>query len=980
MNALRIGVLGPLELTVDGGPAPIKARQQRVVLGCLALRANTVVTSDFLVDALWADRPPSKPIPQLQVYIAHLRRLMGPGKAAEADVSPLRTRPGGYELSVASNELDLLEFFEEVEAGERAAESGDLSGGSEHMRMAVGLFRGPVLPDLDGVDAVRADLDRLDEGRLNAQQNYFDLELALGRHDVIVADLQTAVTREPYRERLWQSYVLCLYRCGRQADALAACRRARRILLNDLGIAPGPSLEALEQHVLRQDPSLLPPTMAGQQHQDRFDNLPAAPTPLVGRQDELKSLTGLLDGGTARLVTITGTGGTGKTRLALAAAEALKSRIPDGVCWVDLAPLTEPGQVPAALASELGIATLDGEDPLKAVSYFLRQRRILLILDNFEHLDAAWGVPQHILTASRHLKLLVTSRRPLELRAEHEFQLNPLALPKLDAPQAVKELREVPSVKFFLDRGRAVRRDYVLDEHNAAVVPLLCRKLDGLPLALELAAARLRSRTEDQLLGELEASIVGLPPALRDLPERQQTLAAAISWSYQLLDDHKAQIFERLGVFAADPTVEAVAAVMDPADGTVQGLEGLARHSLLRLREVASGTSRVSLLQTIREYARDRLAMNGEAPVRRLHAEYYLRLVEETAPLLWGPEQVEALRRLQDDALELRAALSWAAGPGGSIPIALRFVGHLWHYWELTEDVANPCRIACDVVDKASGTPDELLGPALSGAATMCWLTGQNAQATEYHRRSLDAFRRSGNDSGVAWETLCLAVQSAERDDSETAFTMTDEVLTSPNASARSKVAALIVQEVLSYYLGDHAKALPLSRDCVDLARELGDRWLRMITLVNHSDCLVKAGDVNTAESVLFEAIALASELGAQGILPGYLESLAGVYVQQGRFEPAIRILAATETHRIDRGHPLNADEHKRIEQYKSQARAGAGPVRFGLAWSEGQSLSISQALQQVLDSNAGPVDRSPVDDGSRIGPTIETQTAAPWV
>lgn len=943
-------VLGPLELVVDGLPAIVKASQQRILLECLALRANTVLSNDFLVEVVWGERPPTKPVPQLQVYIANLRRLLDPGRSKGAGNDRLASRPGGYVLSATGDELDLLNFTELVAAGEEAVAAGNLEAGSERLQSAIGLFRGAVFPDLADIEALRPELNKLEARRLDAQQNFFDVELALGRHGSIVAELETALSSEPYRERLWESYILGLYRSGRQADALTACRRAKRTFLDDLGIDPGPRLRSMEGLILRQDSSIAAPSLnGGRRARVRLDNLPAAPTPLLGRAVELGALTSLLQDQVTRLITITGPGGTGKTRIALEAARIHGARMPDGLCWVDLAPLTEPSQVPAAVASALGIDDQAGADPLKASARFLRQRRVLMVLDNFEHLEDAWETPQGLLTAAPGLQLLTTSRRPLGLRAEYIFELEPLALPRLDPPLSVDALRRIPAILLLLARGKAVRRQLTVNAANAGVVTKLCHRLDGLPLAIELAAAQLRNRNESELLTELESSIVNLPPAFRDLPERQRTLTATINWSYRMLPEPEAQLFDRLGVFAADPTVAAVRGVLGSSDDVEDRLAGLARHSLLHLRNVPAGPKRVAMLQSIREYARDHLVQLGESPVRRSHALYYLGVAERLAPLLWGPGQADAYRQLQDDILELRAALLWAAGPDGSLEVALKLVGQLWHYWELTEDVAEPCRIAQDVLERAVGTPDLLLGPALSGTGTMCWVLGRNAEAAQYHRRSLDSFRQAGNGQGVAWATLCLAVQASESGDADQSRALLADVLNSPDAAAYSRVAAQIHLEQIVFNGGDVEHALDLSRDCVGIARELGDRWLKVIALVNLADCLEKTSDADAAEQVLYEAVIDGVELGAQGNVVGFLESLAGVYVRQGRIEPAIRLLGAADAYRNDRGHPLTSSEHQRIEGFTSRAQADAGPIRFGLAWTEGQTMTLTQSVEKIV-------------------------------
>ncbi|BAS07809.1 transcriptional regulatory protein EmbR [Arthrobacter sp. Hiyo4] len=297
-----------------------------------------MVTSDFLIEALWAGNPPAKPGPQLQVYVANLRRALDPDRSKDVTSHWLSSRPGGYMLTVAQDELDLLRFREQVAVGELAVQAGDLAGGAESLRLAVELFSGPAFPDLADMELFQPELDELRESRLDANQDLIDVELALGRHGILVGELQQLVSRHPYRERLWASLVLALYRSDRQADALAACRKARSIFVEELGIDPGARLQELEGQVLRQDASLAAPAADGHRRiRQRLNNLPAELTPLVGRDAELAELCSLYRSERCRLVTITGAGGTGKTRLALAAAAQLGEQMADGVGWVNLA-------------------------------------------------------------------------------------------------------------------------------------------------------------------------------------------------------------------------------------------------------------------------------------------------------------------------------------------------------------------------------------------------------------------------------------------------------------------------------------------------------------------------------------------------------------------------------------------------------------------------------------------------------------------
>jgi predicted ATPase/DNA-binding SARP family transcriptional activator len=990
VSALSIRALGPLEVAADGAPIAVGGAKQRLVLACLVLRTNTVVPLDALVEALWRETPPARPASVLQVYVANLRRLLEPDRVRGETSQRLLSRAGGYLLALRTEEVDLLQFRQHVRAGQAAAEGGDLVGAAEALRHAITLFRGPIFPDLADVEAWRAEITELEERGIGAHEELIEVELALGRHQSLVGEVQALVTQHPFRERLWASLVTCLYRSDRQADALAACRDARRLFAAELGIDPGPRLRQLERSVLRQDSSLAAPATDGRRRiRQRLNNLPADVSSLVGRDAELDELCSLFVGRGTRLVTVTGPGGIGKTRLALAVAGRIGAEMPDGVCWVDLAPLTEVEQVPAAVANVLGLGDRAGRDPLDASTNFLRPRRLLLVFDNFEHLEGAWPVVLGLLTAAADLRVLVTSRRALEVRGEYEYELTPLEVPPLAPAPPLHLLQEVPAVKLFLARGRAVRRQVGLTDENAQDVTRLCRRLDGLPLAIELAAAQLRHRTERALLDDLEVSLNSLPAAFRDLPARQQTLSATIAWSYELLGDSERQLFEQLGVFAADPAIAAVRSICETGarSGASAGkhLTTVAAHSLLRRYTDSAGTDRLSMLQSIREFARDRLTARGDAATVRLgHAHYYLSLAESLGPQLWGPDQVGAFQRLRAEEQDLRGALLWAASPEGSIELALALVGQLWHYWELTENVAEQCSIAQSLLADSPQVSPALVAPALSGTATLCWMLGRNDEAIGFHRRALDAFRSASNSQGIAWTTMCLALLAMEGNDSATAQRLAQDALSAPEASPRTRVAALTVLGLSAFYASSHSRALDLYRQGLEIARPLGDRWLLGILLSNLADSTEQAGDYDAAELLLHEALAAALELGAESHMAPFLETLAAVYVGQRRVEQAIRVLATAAAYRTDRTLPLNEPERRRVETIITKVRTGVGPIRFAVAWADGSSLTLDQVVREVLEPSQLDPRETPasaaLEDAQPSRSKLETPLdAAPW-
>ncbi|MBA2449954.1 MAG: adenylate/guanylate cyclase domain-containing protein, partial [Chloroflexi bacterium] len=412
----------------------------------------------------------------------------------------------------------------------------------------------------------------------------------------------------------------------------------------------------------------------------RPHNLPIHPTPLLGRQREVSEVRTLLQDG-SRLVTLTGPGGTGKTRLSLQVAAELLDDFDHGVFLVELAPIVDATLAPSTIAQVLGVRDIGGRPVLDGLKKHLRARKLMLVLDNFEQILTAALVVADLLATSPGLKMLVTSREPLRLRGEREYAVPPLGLPDVHHPPPVETLSGYAAVALFLERAVAVRADFAVTNENAAAVAEICTRLDGLPLAIELAAARMRLLTPQAMVGRLERRLPLLTGGARDLPTRQQTLRNAIGWSHDLLDEPERRLFRRLSAFVGGWSLEAAEEVCDLDDlgvETLDGLESLVAKSLVKQGEDSSGEARFSMLETIREYAFGQLETSGEVvTVRHRHTQHFLKLAERAAPELRGPNQVAWLDRLTTDHDNARAALTWTQGEGGDLERALRLAAAL---------------------------------------------------------------------------------------------------------------------------------------------------------------------------------------------------------------------------------------------------------------------------------------------------------------
>ena len=495
-----------------GGP------RQRAVLALLALDAGRVVPAGRLVEEIWRGQPPPGAAKTLRSYISRLRSALAPEVAVVA-------RGGGYALSADPSQLDVARFERLLAEGQAALGGGEAAAAGNRFREALALWRGPALADVADVEPLAREGARLEELRLVAVEGRLEADLVAGSHAEMTGELERLVGEYPLRERLWRLLMLALYRGGRQADALAAYQRARAMLAGELGLEPGQELQELERAVLRHE--VPPPALYGNRH-----NLPAQLTSFLGRDQELAMLGKLL--GEARLVTLTGAGGTGKTRLAVEFAAGMVERFPDGVWLADLAGVSDPGLVAAQVMEALGVRQAGDVPVLEALRFRLRSAELLLVLDNCEHLlDACAQLAGGLLAGSPGLRVLATSREPLGIPGEAACPVPPLALPaeRADAVAVVG----TPAVRLFLDRSAAARPGAGMAGAPVAVIGRICRELDGLPLAIELAAARTSTLSVEEVEAHLADRFRFLAYRRPAADPRHQGLQAAIDWSYELL-------------------------------------------------------------------------------------------------------------------------------------------------------------------------------------------------------------------------------------------------------------------------------------------------------------------------------------------------------------------------------------------------------------------------------------------------------------
>jgi predicted ATPase/DNA-binding SARP family transcriptional activator len=956
---LRVRGLGSLRVVVDGAAVKPGGRKQRAVLALLVLRLNQVVGADTLTEVVWGVDPPARPGPLLQVYAANLRRVLDPARTGHTE-SRLVTVGGGYQLRADTDETDLSTFNALLATAQAEVGRGELAEAADALRAAIALWDGPPFPDIDDAVSIQAELAALEERHLAAVEDLLELDLALGQYPTVAATATDLIGRHPFRERIRAAQIAALYRDQRQGEALAACRAARRFLADELGAEPGPQLLELEHAVLVQDPALQRPASAGTviRHRSPVDNLPTAISSFVGRADELAELHALLNERGPRLVTLTGPGGTGKTRLALAAAAQSRHLYDDGVCWVALESVAAPSQVLSAIADALRLSSTPAEELQRATLAFLHPRRLLLVLDNFEHVIQAWPLVTELLADTPRLTVLITSRTALRVTGEQRFEVPQLGLPPANAVLTSAEVVHAEAVQLFAARAKLIDRHFRVEDHSAAPVAALCRRLDGLPLAIELAAARIDAFTPAALLRALEDVLGVLSDGPRDATDRRRTLRGAIGWSYQLLTPEQRRLFAHLAVFAAPPDLDAVAAVTDTGSDTAQlqeTVDALVRHSLLQ-RDDSTGRPRYPMLQTVRAYAAEMLRLSGdERGCRQRHAQYYLALAKSVAPQLQGPSQASAYAELHAERPDLDAALVWAAGDhrdSGDRPIALGLIGHLWPYWEISGDLALPRERAAAVLSSATTSDDPTLrAPALSGAGTLYWLSGDLDSARRYHQEALDHYTRSGGRAGAAWSAMCIAVQDVMAGELDAAEAGAQTALALGRAARdwRTIASSLTVLGVVAFYRGDGPAAEKLQQSALTAARQQGDRWLTGKVLINLSDIAESLGEWQRATGYVLEALRITQAMGDHALAVFAVEAMAELRLRLGAPRAATRLLAAAHTYRTDMGQPLDHHERGEHDQIVEQARTAAGEVGFAIAWAEGAARSLDEAVEDAL-------------------------------
>ena len=698
------------------------------------------------------------------------------------------------------------------------------------------------------------------------------------------------------------------------------------------------------------------------------------------------------------LLTLTGPGGTGKTRLALQAAADLLDDFPDGTFFAPLATLTEAELFFSAVAETLEVKETGEQAIDESLKNYLRERRMLLVLDNFEQVLGAAPAVTELLAVAPGLKVLATSRAPLGLYGEHEFPVPPLTLPDLKRPPSLERLTQFEAVGLFVERARAVKPDFAITNESAPAVAEICVRLDGLPLPIELAAARIKMLPPKAMLQRLSSRLKLLTGGARDLPERQRTLRGTIEWSFALLEEGEQLLFRRLAVFSGGRTLEAIEAICDAeGDLPMEAFEGgssLLDKSLLRQEEGPNGEPRFVMLETIHEFAREKLGESAEAEeIKRLHAQYFLTLAEEAYPELKGANQLQWLERLEVEHDNMRAALSWVL-ERKEVEVALRLGGALSWFWSVRGHYGEGRRWLEEALAiEVRGSP-EVRAMALAGAGTLASEQGDYDRAKEACEEGLQLLAHQAREPSEAKLGLlaCLGWVASEREEHGQATQLFEESLAlSREMSDTWWIASSLLNSALvSHSRGDSERATELYEESMDLFREQGDKLSLAFCLNNLAMVVCSKGNLGRAAQLTEDSVALLKELGTRGgvsiglcnlgwmallqddlgraaelyreslslswdsglnpIVQSALEGFACLAGAKGDAERAARLWGAAQALHETKGIPRDTDFLAEADARISAVRLGMGEQAWEQAWRKGRAMTLDEAVSYALE------------------------------
>ena len=984
-ETVRVGVLGPLAVTdAAGRPVRIGGQRVRALMAVLALAAGRPVPAYALIDRLWPE-PGDRPVDAVNALQSLVSRLRAALRQAGVAESVLESSPAGYRLAVPPEAVDAAVFEAAARAGGRALAAGDAATAARLLRDALGTWRGPALADVAGEEFAAAPAARLEELRSAAVLMRIEADLALGEAVAVTGELRELTAADPLAERPRALLMRALAAAGRQADALAVYAEGRELLADRLGVDPSPRLEQAHLAVLRQEiPLAVPAATAAHRHPERTQPSPGPsaalpggqrpsaaqrpPTSFIGRDDDVAGVLKKL--AEERLVTLTGPGGVGKTRLATEVASRLPGPAASGgpARLASLAPVSDPSEVPYAVLDALGLrerviarhgADQAHADPADRLCAALGDREAVLILDNCEHvIEAAASLADRLLTDCPRTRIIATSREPLRIPGETLWVVTPLAVPPAAptsrntatlAPEitsarditpspgvtprqaAIPDISAYPAVRLFLDRAAAVRPGFALDDGNVPAVMRICQALDGMPLAIELAAPWLRTLPPAQLAERLDDRFALLTGGSRTALPRHQTLRAVIDWSWNLLSEPERVLARRLAVFPGGATLAAAEQVCpgDPGTGLARGdvlpaLSGLVAKSILSAGDGAGERGpRYRMLETVRAYGLERLAEAGEETVvRDAMAACYLDFAETADPLLRTAQQRTAHRALTAEQDNINAALRWAIARRDAAT-ALRFVRALGFYWT-QRGRGEGDALAREVF--AMEPPDDSLLMTEARVACAVMTVSATLDLTEVREPLAAGIERLTRfaDAGQPIHPMAAAavplVAMFDRDP-DTAITAIDRYAKSSDDPWMRATGRMY----RSTYAANAGRLDGAEADCaaaLEQFRAIGDPWGIAVCLYQMAEFAALRADHAQAVAALAEAEQIGLEIDAWGDMAYIVGSLAVARARAGDIDGARADLRRAERAAAARAHD-NADEWLVLSAAEVEWRAG---------------------------------------------------------
>ena len=892
MVGMLVALLGPLEVTVDGAAVPVSGARLRRLLLRVAVEAGRTVSGAELVHAVWTDEPPADQVNALQTLVSRLRRAVG-------EPSCLQQTGVGYRLQA---DTDVQVFRDRVTQAQRAAARQDLAAAAEEYRDALAVWRGPALAEVEDADWAEPIAARWHAERSAALRARIDCDIQLGRAATVIPELEDLVRAQPTQEELTGTLMSALAAAGRPADGLAAYEHLRETLSDELGVDPSPELRDAYQRLLRV-------TDADQSdvRTHRRTNLRASLTSFLGRDDEVKRLSTLLDQG--RLATVVGPGGAGKTRLAGVAAAQWLDRMPDGVWLVELAPVTDEANIPLAILSSLGILAdqllersveVSRKPTIDKLIDLLADADCLLVMDNCEHLiTGAAGIVDQLLGTCPRVKVLATSREPLGIDGEGLCMIPPLTLPERGiGPGAAQSFA---SVQLFADRAAAVSADFTIDERTVGPVVEIVRRLDGLPLAIELAAARLRVLPVTEIADRLNDRFRLLTGGSRIAMPRHRTLRAVVEWSWDLLTDEERLLAERLAIFPSGASIDSAQSICTddrlPVADILDVLIAVVDKSLLKTS--VGLPVRYQMLETIREFGVERLAERGElADLRLRHARYFSKLAQRHCDALRGPGQLEHLRILEVERDNILSALAFLCDAGQPHePIDLAYA--LCWYWTMLGRHSEAIRWLGLVLDATKGYDGKrrLLVESMHELNLMATTfgSGSTKPESEIVARMKDLYRELGeidplDEPMMPLLRAILTFFGGMPDDSITAL---EPALNSPDPWVRG--AALMFRSNMWENFGEPEKMRIDATASLELFSQLEDRWGMASASSALAQLSMLDGDIQAAIDRFEQSADYLAEFGATSDASMMHLRLADLYVRLGNMEAAQQQLSLSQ-------------------------------------------------------------------------------------